>query len=741
MINRVLLIACFASGAAGLMYEILWARSFALILGSTTQAAALTFAAFLSGLAIGAWLFGRLSDRLHQPLRAFALLEAGIALTAVTVGLLLHRNADIIGAFLGAGLSQLPLLFLVALVLILPPTVLMGGTLPIILTAARRQDSSPSIVGRFYGLNTLGAAVGTLACGFLTIRLLGVSNSFYVAMALNLFAGALSLALSSQSAAQDGDTGTKETDVEQQKAPGEESAAETYLLLIAVASGAVVLSLEVVWTRFAAFFLGNRSFAFATLMFAVLTLLALASRWSAYLVSRTPPAQLYARFTSLLLWSSLAVSLSAACAWWLIEHQTGFEQRLGGLDEWLLLYRFAEAFLLLAAPLLLLGTLFPLALASSRHAASTIGSASGRYYAFNAVGIVVGSLGTGFIGLELIGSFGMIKLLSAVLLALALYTVIGRLQKAPRGAVALGSTALIATLLLPSDYPPQLEEGESIVLSREDKHGLFRLIERPNGRLAVSNNRTELVFHLGSYATSRVQQLQGHLGVHFNPDARRALVIGSGYGITAGALALYDTMEQVDAVEILPAMVEAADLFEPHNFSYHKRDNVNVHIGDGRHFMLQQTEPYDIISVNVSDPHLPGGASTFHYDFYELAKRHLAPGGVLIQHAFGSELEIIANTLAASFPYTAFSRSYGNGYNVIGSMEPLDEHMRQRLSIPGQAWELLVQTNRGRPFRQRPFLSFDQVKGIERNDLIATDDFPRIEYAWKTGSKILFINE
>ena len=141
-------------------------------------------------------------------------------------------------------------------------------------------------------------------------------------------------------------------------------------------------------------------------------------------------------------------------------------------------------------------------------------------------------------------------------------------------------------------------------------------------------------------------------------------------------------MEHIDAMEILPAMVSAADRFKPNNFSYHENAKVNVVVGDGRHFLLQQSEPYDIISLNVSDPHLPGGASLFHAEFYELAKQHLAPGGVLIQHVFGQERAIIASTLAASFPHTAFSRSYSNGYNAVASMSDLKAGMSRRLALP-----------------------------------------------------------
>jgi spermidine synthase len=739
MKNRFLILACLLSGAAGLMYEILWMRAFSLILGSTTQAAALTFAAFLTGLALGARLFGNFAGRLQKPMHAYALLEIGIALTAVSTGLILHFQADLIGATLGTGTKHLLPLFLLALVMILPPTLLMGGTLPLILVAAQRVESGSSIVGRFYGWNTLGAALGTLVCGFVTIRLLGVINSYYFAMMLNLLAAvacALQIRQPLSPVKQKARQYKESSDDDTRAGP-----AESYLMLIAIASGAVVLSLEVVWTRFSAFFLGNRSYAFATLMFAVLTLLALGARWSARLYRSTKPGDLYSRFATLLILSSLAVTLSAGAAWWLIEHQAAFEAQLPGGEELVLLYRFLEAFILLAAPLLLLGTLFPFALACSKHSAADIGNTSGRYYALNAAGIVVGSLGTGFLGLELLGSFVMVKVLAGILLALCLYTMFVLWRSRSVALVGLSIASLVALYLLPANYPSQLKRGESIVVSLEDKHGLFRITRNHKNWLSVTNNKTELVFHLGAFSTDLVQQLQGHLGVHFNPGARRALVIGSGYGISAGALALYKSMEHIDAVEILPYMVVEADRFKPNNFSYHENAKVNVVVGDGRHFLLQQSEPYDIISLNVSDPHLPGGASLFHSEFYALAKQHLAPGGVLIQHVFGQERAIIASTLAASFPYTAFSQSYGNGYNAVASMTSLEAGITGRLALPRAAGEQLQRSGSRERIRHPVFYSFSELPAEMHSEIIASDDFPAVEYSWNSGADALFINE
>ncbi len=743
---RVLLLACFLSGAASLFFEVLWTRAFSLILGSTTQAAALVFAAFLTGLALGAWLFGKLSAHLRDPLRTYALLEVGIAFVALATGLLLHYQADNIGAVLGVGSTRYLWAFFLALLMVLPPTLLMGGTLPVLLTVARRYDLRLSVVGRLYGWNTFGAAVGTLVCGFFAIRLLGVTAAYYCAMTLNLVVAAIALVLGTRKEARPVDTPMNSAagNRAQTRSPLLRQPAESYLLLIALGSGAAVLSLELVWARFASFFLGNRTYAFTSLMFAVLTLLALGSWLSVLLYqhlqrsSARDPRQVFA---ILLAAAALAVALSGWGGWWLMSNQVAFESGLPMLENYLLLYRFIEAFVLLSLPLVTLGTLFPLTIALSRHCATNIGETSARYYAVNTLGVVAGSLGTGFAGLSIFGSFGMLKLITIFLLVLALVSLGKVWRPLPVATIVLGMAAVVGLVALPSSYPSGLEAGESMVVEEEDAHGLFRVKRLDNDRLQVTNNRSELIYHLGAYSTDYVQQLQGHLGMHFQPGATTALVIGSGYGITAGALALYDRIERVDALEILPAMVSSADLFEPNNFSYHKNDKVHVHVGDGRHFLLRENRQYDIISLNVSDPHLPGGSTLFHREFYELAREHLKPGGVIIQHIFGSERAVIANTLANSFPYTQFSRSYANGYNAVASMSDLQARASERVAFPPEALELLRGSS-GRAYVRSPVHQpYELLPADMHSDVIASDDRPAVEFSWNAGEKLLFINE
>jgi spermidine synthase len=323
-----------------------------------------------------------------------------------------------------------------------------------------------------------------------------------------------------------------------------------------------------------------------------------------------------------------------------------------------------------------LGCLFPTGLACLPEIESRTGAQSGRYYLWNTIGSVTGSLGAGFLALPTLGSFRSASLVAALcgLAALVLFAVRSR-QALRRRADLLGLGVALALLgALPLAMPTQLHwirPADRPVLRVEDAWGVFQLSSRHDGRLRATCNRTELVFLLGEYATSFVQDMQGHLGSFLHPSARTALVLGSGYGLTAGALAVNPRLERIDAVEILPAMIAAADRFAPYNRGYHRNPRVHVMADDGRHFLARTQASWDIISINVSDPHLPGGAALFSSDFYRVVKRHLNPGGVVVQHAFGIDAKVVLSTLTASFAHLRAFPAYRNGFNVVVSDSPL----------------------------------------------------------------------
>lgn len=735
----ILSLSGFLSGAAALFYEILWARAFAELLGSTVQAAALTFAAFLSGLAAGAWLLGRYSSTWRHPAPVYALVEAGIALLAVSIGLILHRQADTIIPHLGAGESRGAVIFALVFFATLPATLLLGGTLPILLTLGRRLALQRFWIGRLYGFNLLGAATGAVTCGFFTIRLWGIENSYAIAGGANLAAGALVLFFLRHP---------------QPSLPATEPAdraaihptTEWWLLASAGISGLLVLGMEVVWSRFAAFLLGNRVFAFATLLFAVLMLLAAGSLLSARIHRRWPDTPLTPLAWIFCLAALGSILSTGGAAWW-IARQPRLETAWPAFDNLFPFYRFVEVCLLLAPVLIPLGILFPLALAGSRRALKNIGPLTGRFYLVNTIGTVTGSLGVGFWGMNHFGAFGSARLLTIVTLLFTILLWIERVwrrgadirEHLPLALVVLVTIPLLNTL--PSRFPPALEPGEKQLFEREDPYGLFRVVRRVNGDLKVTNNRTELVFHLGSPATSRVQQMQGHLGPWFFPAARTALVLGSGYGITAGALAAHANIRRVDAVEILPAMIAAAPLFQPHHMNHHVNVKVHLHQDDGRHFLARSRQRYDIIAVTVSDPRLPGGSGLYHRDFLELAKTRLNKNGVLIHHAFGNGRTTILATLRAVFPHLLLTRAYGNGFLVVAADHPLPLPEQRRMIFPMNA-RLAMAAARGRQHLAIPrFQTLNRVT-IDPTTAIASDDRPLLEFDLSGyGPDLLFSNQ
>ena len=739
---------CLLSGGAALFYEALWTRAFAIILGSTTQAASATFAAFLTGLALGAWILGAYADRIRGLVMAYAALEAAIAVVASGIGLLIHRYSDTLVVALGEVSAYPVFAFPLALALILIPTFLMGGTLPLILALTKRFGGDTGEIGRLYAYNTLGAAVGTLACGFFAIRLFGITNSYFIAAALNLIVATLCIFLPREFRAEpatadaQAGAGIQAVVMEHGNSPEKmKPAPEWLLLMVALSSGLLVLGIEIIWIRMGEFFLGNRVYALTTLLFSVLALLSAGSWLSGHLFKR------YARVPLLLLGWILTVAvvstvLSAVAVGWWIHNQDTFEAYFPLLNTFFIAYRFAETFLLLALVLIPFGTLFPLSLSLSRNIGVRIGGTTGIYYIVNTVGAVIGSLGIGFYAFATVGVFGAVAVIAVLTGILAILMFVLANAKWLSGF----SVAAIAFILFLPDGLSLVKPGEIVLMKSEDEYGIFQVIGLPDRTKKVFNNKTELVDHLGNFATSYVQQMQGHLGMFFHPQAHHALVLGSGYGITAGALGIYPSLESVDAVEILPNMVKAADLFQPFNLNYHNNPRVHVFVDDGRHFLALRSNKYDIISINLADPHLPGGSSLFHTEFYDIVKQHLGKGGVVIQHAFGSDVGIILSTLAHSFKYLRLFPSYSNGYNVVASEWPLefDEDAVKRLTSQPAVHGVLTDLGIHHPERviQKALRPDDLSTLLRSTDEIATDDRPRIEFSWgRRGTNILFSNE
>ncbi|QRN96140.1 fused MFS/spermidine synthase [Archangium violaceum] len=744
-------VATVLSGAAALIAETLWIRSLTNMVGSTVEAASTIFAAFLAGLALGAWLAGGKADVLRLPLRAYALVEVAIAFTAgaAGLGLFLLRDTLIIGGDVH-GVARVALVFFFVLALVLLPTLLMGATFPLMVAAARREGIQVSGVNVLYALNTLGASLGTVACGFVMIPALGVRGSVGAGAVLNLLAAAACVpALLARSEPGPASSSESEAPSEAGSTPdgGSTALPQWVLLLVAASSGLLTLGAEVAWTRLSSYFLGNRAYAFSTLMACVLVSLAVGS-WLAERLMRRFGHRLPELLGGVLVLSAGLMMACAAMSEWWIHHQAEVERTLPPAGGVFFTARILQALVLLAPMMLAMGCLFPLSLTASRLTRERSGLAAGLFYLVNTVGSVAGSLLVGFWVLPAVGVYRGIGYLVAFACVMAAVVFgFGVRSRLPKLA-GLGAVTVVVTLV-PLALPEELvtlDAKEQLVYRAEDRYGVFQVNGLPGGLLSVSNNNTKLVHYLGAANTAYVQQMQGHLALFFRPEAKTAVVLGSGYGITAGALGLYPQLERIDAVEIVPGMVEAADLFMPHNLGYHRNPRVRVVVDDGRHYLTRQKDRFDIVSINISDPRLPGGASLLHSDFYDIVKQRLTEGGVVIQHAFGTEMRLVLSTLGRSFKHVRLFPSYQNGFNVVASDQPLvaDPGKIDALTrIPAvhgalRGIGIIEPLRAGEVFSQG--LTPEQLPNLFNDSRVATDDFPLLEYSSRGSVAGLFFS-
>ena len=649
----------FLSGSAGLVYEVVWTRVFADIVGSTALSMTAVFSVFLLALATGAHLFGRVTVSGARALRLYGLLEVAIALSALASSAALIGGRSWIAVRLPAGEPfALTLLghLLATSVLIGVPATLMGGTLPVILNASRGWTSPRKIVTLLYGWNTLGAACGALAAGCFLIWHLGLGRTLGVAVALNLAAGAGALLVASRLKARHRPASIARA--EETGSPARSADAALWLGL-AFFSGFGVLAYEILWGRMARFLLGDRTVAIAVLLFVFICCLGLGSLVAPRVgrrFGRDSRASLSLVAAVMLLGSLLHLAMVP------LARRTIEGQGLAALvhlpsEFW---NRVLIVALLISPPLLVLGLVFPLLAWSARRIDLDPGRVIGNLYFVNTAGAVLGAAVASFALSRWLGTLGGFLALTGLLVAGTVTLIL--LRAAGRGLRAAALAAVIVFALAAIGFPGdmvRLRADETLVAANEDEYGVQVLARTDRGTLRVRNNRLSLIYDLGEWQTSHAHQMAAHMTVLLAGDCRDVLNVGTGYGITAGAFALYDVIESIETVEILPFLVEHQPHFAPFNFDYVSDPRVRLSQGDGRHYLVTSPRNYDIISVNVLDPYLPGSSSLFTVDFWELARSRLRPGGVYTAQLWGVDLELLSRGMREVFPTVLYFPAYG----------------------------------------------------------------------------------
>ncbi|KFA87676.1 fused MFS/spermidine synthase [Archangium violaceum] len=667
---RFLCALLFCTGMTSLVFQIIWLRGFGIILGSTIYSMSCVITVFMLGLALGSFLMSRLLERgrwlAAHPLAAYGGVELLVGLSALFVTWTLFTHQDFYLSLSGSPTAPLLMLlarqFTVCTLLIAVPTTLMGMTLPLVsqLVTDRRQVSA------LYGINTIGGATGSIVSSFVLIYYLGCVRAGAAAAALNglIFCAAM---LTSRyfppvpAGAVDADDGV----------PAATAAAENrllgrpLLLTLAVFSGFIALSCEITWTRFLSLAFGNRVYVTSITLALILLFMGQAARMSSALLRGPDP-----------LWRILLYS----CAFTLISFSAAFLLERPALQASHPGIVVLFILVMVVFPATALGLLFPLTLAARPSGMDNPASWVGLVYGFNTLASLVGSLASGYVLINLIGSNGLIAFNSALLVLSLLglvYAFRQHFKPSDHALAAVAGLGFLAIILPRSTEVPPVVDTHSALVSSEDAHGIFSVVRMDEGRLRVLNNRTDLVYLYGDPTTQYVQESQAYLPILYAPQLEKVLNIGSGYGITAGAFSRVAEVRSIEAVEIVPALVEHANLFSPGNHRYFDNPRVQVHVTDGRHFLATTPDRYDIISINVSDPYLPGSSSLFSREFYEMARSRLKPGGVLAQHIFGPDVASLYHGIHEVFPHVKAIPAYGNGLTLIASTEPLKPHQRE----------------------------------------------------------------
>lgn len=668
----VLFLLFVGSGAAALIYELVWFQWLGLVIGSSALSLGILLATFMGGMGLGALLLPRFVSPRRHPLRVYAALELGIAACGVLLHLLLPWLSRAWPGFEGAGLSALAVRAAVAGLCLLPPTLLMGATLPAIARLVTASRGGLARLGWFYGGNIAGAAFGTVLAGFYLLPRFDVGVATVVAVAINLAVAALAVGLAKV-------TRHRAPAISQPAPRAGGGGPVAPLAVIALLSGATALACQVIWTRQLALFVGATVYGFALILAVFLVGLGLGTSLGAALGRRLArPASALAACQALL---CLAIAWGA----WSVTRQLPYWPVNEALRLPADLFRTAWALL---PATLLWGASFPLALAAmARPGDDPSGRDAGRpvgmLYAANTLGAILGALGAGYLLVPLAGSqFTQQALVVAAVAAAGLALWVLRPRPAPGLALALlagvmgfGALRLVppipAQVIAAGHYLPDWGRGVDVVYAAEGVTASVAVSREPNGALTYHNSGK---VQASSYPRDmRLQRMLGHLTTLLPARREEFLVIGLGAGVTAGAMAADAAVGRITVAEIEPLVPRVAgEWFAPWNGDVVEHPRVDLRVEDGRHFLQATARRFDGITSDPLDPWTRGSAALYTEEFWRLVRSRLRPGGVVtawgqLYESTEDSARSVIGTFMRVFPNSAvFANTVdGEGYDMV----------------------------------------------------------------------------
>ncbi len=744
----LVLVSCLfiLSGISGLIYEVVWLRYLSLVIGHTTFSVSLIVSAFLAGLVLGSLLFRGLADRVRRPMRLYALLEAAAGITGLGVSLLL-ANLDSVCQSLGLpGGGPLPVRIVMTFCLVLPPTLFMGGSLPVLSRfVARDLPRLGRHFGVLYSLNTLGAAAGCALAGFWLIAELGLLTTSILAAGINLAvaAGAVGLSRLMGPAAD-----LPDPPAEPAPPPSERRDVRWFVIAFGLA-GFVSIGYEVLWFRVLSLFLRSSVYSFTLLMVAFLLGLVLGGLlYSVKLNALRRDLELFAGAQIVLAFLGL-LSLALLSLTNLIT-STGL--------------RFAFAAGVVLVPATVIGIVFPLVVQVATRQLAVTGRSVGLLYSANTIGGIIGSAALGFGIIPWLGTQGAFILVASlnVLLALGvlcLDTTADRRRWTAHGVLAMGFAVL--ALLFPADVLIRAwgdTTHRRVVQVAEGRDGILAVVEysdqvlkrhvQPPARCADAHySFRQLLFGSVSYASTilagrRYMSTLAHLPMLSHPAPRNVLLVCFGTGVTAGAFTRYTELQSLVAVDLNREVFELAPLFAEDNAHVLEDPRTERVVDDGRHYLASTERRFDVISFEPPPPSTPGIVSMYTREFYQLVKRHLAPGGILahwipLQDQPDLLSRMLLETIRQEFEHVQIWIPVRNEAVILASSTPIDLDLRRwsrRWNQPAVA-AALAEVGFDDPTELMAFRFLDAQALADYTAGVASidDDMPAVEYYLNWG--------
>lgn len=752
----------FCSGATALVYEVVWSKFLSQMFGSTIYAQTAVLASFMGGLALGNKLFGRWADKALRPVRAYGVLEIAIGLYAFLFPLLDHL-ADRVFISLGTGLIEhAGLLFalkaFLAALLLLGPTILMGGTLPLMAAWLQKSTDDPGRrSARFYSVNSLGAVCGSALAGFFLVQHYGMIATLYLTATANIVIGLAAAVLGRELVTPTSDLRSPTSDPDS-ALPAPRSALRWAGLIVAL-TGAVSMGLELLASRSLALIFGSSLQSFAVVLIAFILGIGLGSAWIA-----SPSRRLRSN-------ESLIVALLCLAAGWVAI-------LVLNIESWVDFYRIARtglarteagyvyhqlltvgiALVILGVPAACIGAVLPLMIRAVSGEGKLLGERVGALLTWNTLGCVGGTLFTGFF---LMPTLGLRNAFGALALTLALIGIIIALRHRMRFGMAgaLAAVALTGALFVQGDhgwkhvmssgvfriwetkFEPRLmpiRKEHINILFYEDGPDATVCVEQTDGIIApvMRGLRTNGKPEAGTALDLSTQLLCSHLPMLARPGAKDVFVLGLASGMTAGAPLAFP-IERLDVAENCVPVIKASHYFDDWNRNVLADPRTRLWVEDARTVLKLRPQKYDVIITEPSNPWFVGTGSVFSKEYYQLAASRLKPGGIMAQwfQVYETQDEIVdlvLRTFRSVFPHMEIWDAGAGDIILLGSLTPWQtgpEVFKQSFAIDRLRTDLqMIDINSPEVLMARQLASQRTAFAIAGDGPIQSDRFPILEY-------------